>query len=279
MNREQLRDYFVRKLKWGTSYQSSLKFDFLCSAADAARGGVILDAGSGYQPYRPFFDECIYIGQDHPVAGVQNKKIVSYDVLCDVRYIPFEDDSVDVILSTSSLEHMEFPQAFFSESFRVLKPGGAVYINAPFAYPEHEAPYDFQRLTRYGMRREYEHAGFERVSVAPTSSSLYAGQYFFISGIKEDGKRMGRTLKAKIIWKPLLFLARCLCKVASWALDRGPKEDTKLPIGWNAIGYKPGAKVPGPNYASAADFITQRARCDDSLEVRDGCIVPKTSPL
>lgn len=108
-----------------------------------------------------FFSDSIYIAQEHPIAGVINKGIVEYDILCDVKSIPLIDNSVDLILSTSSLEHIEFPDEFFSEANRVLKPGGALYINVPFIYSEHEIPYDFQRQTRYGLERHYKKANFE----------------------------------------------------------------------------------------------------------------------
>jgi SAM-dependent methyltransferase len=275
MTPEQLKHYFIHEIKRGWSYSSAVFYEFICAASAAAKGGVILDAGSGHQPYKPFFEDAIYIAQDHPVAGLQNKKILKYDILCDVRFIPLKDNSVDVILSTSSLEHMEFPGAFFSESFRVLKPGGKLFISAPFAYPEHEVPYDFQRLTRYGMLREYNQAGFTDISVKPTSSSLYSGQYFFLSAIKEDGRRMGRHFGAKIIWKPLYFLGTAFCKLTMLVMERGPKEDTLLPIGWIAVGTKPGPKEPSRSYTSKDDFIQQCAQCDDTLVIRDGSIVPK----
>ena len=107
-------------------------------AAEHAKGGVVLDAGAGHQRYRPFFDDAIYVAQEHPIAGRQHKKIAEYDILSDVKRIPLQEGCVDLVLSTSSLEHMEFPERFFTESFRVLRPGGALYVNVPFAYLEHE---------------------------------------------------------------------------------------------------------------------------------------------
>jgi hypothetical protein len=74
MNTQQLRDYFMHDLKWRWGYQQQIVFTFLCEAAEEAKGGVVLDAGAGYQRYKPFFSESIYIAQEHPIAGKQNKK-------------------------------------------------------------------------------------------------------------------------------------------------------------------------------------------------------------
>ena len=48
--------------------------------------------------------------------------------LGDAADIPFEDDSVDFIVSTGSLHHWKNPAAVFDECHRVLKSGGEAWI-------------------------------------------------------------------------------------------------------------------------------------------------------
>lgn len=48
--------------------------------------------------------------------------------LGDIRILPFEDDSLDVILSAHVLEHLANPQAALAEMVRVLRPGGTLLI-------------------------------------------------------------------------------------------------------------------------------------------------------
>ncbi|MEL7240510.1 MAG: hypothetical protein AAGK78_16760, partial [Planctomycetota bacterium] len=79
--RDALRRYFEEDLGWGRGQQQDIVFDLLCAAAEAARGGVLLDAGAGHQRYRPFFTDATYIAQEHPVAGAANKGIARYDIL------------------------------------------------------------------------------------------------------------------------------------------------------------------------------------------------------
>ncbi len=259
MNRDTLKDYFTRDLEWPWDHQGRLVFDFLCDAAVAAQGGAVLDAGAGHQRYRPFFEDCLYLAQEHPVAGVANKGIRKYDILCDVKTIPLRDNAVDVVLSTSSLEHVREPEAFFRESFRVLAPGGSLRINVPFVYLEHETPFDFQRPTRYGLRRWYEDAGFERVDVQPTSSSIYPALYFLKEAMREERQRCRAPLR-RLALSIIRHAASPWCAGLRWLFDRGPHPDTKFPVGWNAVGYKKGTHAARPLAGvAAAEFLKQHA--------------------
>lgn len=286
--RSELRAYFS-SLGWGTGVHSSLVFDFLCHAADASRGGAILDAGAGHQRYRPFFAGSHYIAQEHPVAGAANKGIVDYDILCDVRRIPLRDDSVDAVLSTSSLEHIEFPDAFFAEALRVLRPGGTLFVQVPFVYPEHEIPYDFQRPTRYGLERWYRHAGFDRIEVVPASSSIYAATAFLktamFEGMRNPARQPGLGGRLRALADPrlparaLLYLLAVapLARLLNLLLDRPPGPGAIFPIGWIARGRKPGeAGMPSAVQAgSKAEFLRDRMLPDGSFELRDGVIRPR----
>ena len=267
-----LTKYFTDTLGWGSGYQADLVFAFLKeAAADAGRGGVVLDAGAGYQRYKPFFAESIYLAQEHPVAGELNKGIREYDILSDVRRIPLKEGCVELVLSTSSLEHIEGPDQFFAESYRVLGPGGALYVNVPFVYPEHEAPFDFQRPTRYGLRSYYERAGFERISVQPSSSSTDAAQ-FLLYAIREDSQRPRRSAATRA-WMRLL---RASFRFQYWFLrrtfDRGPNEGTTFPVGWIAKGYKKGERLVAPQNRSKEDFLRGNAELDSRTVITDGRI-------
>ena len=41
-----------------------------------------------------------------------------------------------------------------------MKPGGTLWLTAPFFYVEHERPYDYFRYTRYGLRFLLKQADF-----------------------------------------------------------------------------------------------------------------------
>jgi SAM-dependent methyltransferase len=242
MDQAALRKYFEVDLEWGkATYQGNLVFDFLSAAAQHAQGGIVLDAGAGRQRYKPFFADCMYVAQEHPVAGAEMQGLKEFDILCDVRHIPLLDNCVDAILSTSTLEHFEYPEEFFAESFRVLKPGGALFINVPFVYREHQIPYDFQRPTRYGVARWYKHAGFSSMTVRPTSSSIYTAAYFLQDAVQEELHRLKRRSFRALLSKFMVVATNLCCKAALKLYDRGPFESTQFPVGWIATGLKPGA--------------------------------------
>lgn len=81
-----------------------------------------------------------YVGVDlEPGPGVDL-------VLDDPYHLPFEDGSVDVILSGQMLEHCGQFWRVFSEVARVLRPEGLAFMIAPSAGPVHRYPVDCYRF-------------------------------------------------------------------------------------------------------------------------------------
>ena len=66
-----------------------------------------------------------YIGAD--IESGHNVDIV----LKDPYKLPFEDNSIDVVISISTFEHTEFFWLSYLEILRVLKPSGLFFLNAP----------------------------------------------------------------------------------------------------------------------------------------------------
>jgi len=60
--------------------------------------------------------------------------------------LPFEDSSVDLIVSTSCFEHDPCFWLTFKEMTRIIKPSGFIYINAPTAGFYHSYPGDNWRF-------------------------------------------------------------------------------------------------------------------------------------
>lgn len=51
--------------------------------------------------------------------------------LCDIRKLPYDSGSVDRIVASQVLEHLENPIDGLREWYRVLKPGGTILIAVP----------------------------------------------------------------------------------------------------------------------------------------------------
>ena len=60
--------------------------------------------------------------------------------------LPFDDCSVDLIVSTSCFEHDPCFWLTFREMTRIIKPSGYIYVNAPTAGPYHKYPGDNWRF-------------------------------------------------------------------------------------------------------------------------------------
>lgn len=67
-------------------------------------------------------------------------------VLQDPHSFPLEDDSVDVLISGQTFEHVEFFWLLFEEMVRVLAPDGLLLLIAPSAGPIHRYPVDCYRF-------------------------------------------------------------------------------------------------------------------------------------
>lgn len=107
-------------------------------------GVVVLDAGCGEQPLRRRIEAsgARYVGLD-----VRQNRAGSVDVVASLDSVPRSDESVDVIVCTEVLEHVPDTAAAFAEMARLVRAGGAILITTPFAYPLHEEPHDYVRLT------------------------------------------------------------------------------------------------------------------------------------
>ena len=65
------------------------------------------------------------------------------DVKADIRSLPFDDNSFDIIFCNHVLEHIEDDQKAMHELFRVLKPGGFGIFQIPMDYSKEKTYEDF----------------------------------------------------------------------------------------------------------------------------------------
>ncbi len=114
-------------------------------------GAVILDIGGknarGSYAFGVPPNGCRLIALDiEPGPGV--------DLVADAHNLDMlEDESVDCVVAVSALEHMAAPWRVVEEIYRVLKPGGKLYVNTPFVFPYHGDPEDFYRFSQNGLKQ------------------------------------------------------------------------------------------------------------------------------
>lgn len=79
--------------------------------------------------------------------GVDFERAKGVDVvLTDPYVLPFENESVDVVVSSSCFEHSEMFWLVFNEVLRILKPSGLFYLNVPSNGAFHRYPVDCWRF-------------------------------------------------------------------------------------------------------------------------------------
>lgn len=113
-------------------------------------GREVLDVGSFdvNGTYRPLVEGLggIYTGLD--MAAGPNVDIVSADPYTFL----LADRSFDVVISGSTMEHVQAIWRWVPELVRVLRPGGLLAIVTHWNFPEHRYPVDCWRIMPDGMR-------------------------------------------------------------------------------------------------------------------------------
>lgn len=122
--------------------------------------GVTADLGCGYAPmyqyYRKYAEKVICVDWEN--SAHKNKML---DIRCNLsETLPLEDESVDTVILSDVLEHIYKPEFLLREIHRILRPQGALLLNVPFIYPEHEKPYDYFRYTEFYYRNIARELGY-----------------------------------------------------------------------------------------------------------------------
>jgi len=101
----------------------------------------------------------------------------------DARCLPFASNTFDVVTAMDIIEHIDNDKAASAEIFRVLKPGGQVYITVPAyqsLWSEHdEALHHHRRYTSPMMRDVLQRVGFRVEKLSYTVSSLLPGVWLY----------------------------------------------------------------------------------------------------
>lgn len=181
--------------------------DELCRVAPIYASGIILDIGCGTKPFKSVFAPYVkeHIGLDHKDSLHDLSEV---DIIADSYNTTLPDKSVDTILCTAVLEHLERPWDAIREMYRVLKSSGCAILTVPLFWHLHEEPSDFYRYTEYGLKYLFENAGFEIIELKPLSG-------FLVTFFTELGYYLQRFKKG-----PLSFLVDALVAVSNCLIPR-----------------------------------------------------------
>lgn len=115
-----------------------------------------MDYGSGSAPYRQLVS--LFFGRYVACDIVANEGV---DVVVEPsQRLPFDDSTVDCVLSVQVLEHVWDIDAYLAECARILKDDGHLILSTHGTWLHHPHPTDYRRWTRDGLLRELSDHGF-----------------------------------------------------------------------------------------------------------------------
>jgi SAM-dependent methyltransferase len=108
------------------------------------QSSIVLNLGSGTE-YKTKIADPVPVRKDLRILRGRVKRVIGIDIDPEAQHNPLNDEfrliehprwpvddqSIDVCVSDFVLEHVEDPATFFSESWRVLKPGGYMCLRTP----------------------------------------------------------------------------------------------------------------------------------------------------
>ena len=189
-------------------------------------GKVVLNLGNGPT----------YIYRRTDIVNIDLFAFDEVDIVADVTDLPIEDDSVDFIINTALMEHVDDPPKVVREMARILKWGGEIFCYLPFIVPYHAAPHDFYRWTIPGIQKLF--AEFQSVEIGlgagPTSGMLWVFQEWLAILLSFGSQKLH-----DVIFMILMVLTSPI-KLLDLLLEKFPCAE-KMASGFYVIGKKKGS--------------------------------------
>ena len=164
--------------------------------------GIAINLGSGQDDYDGFVN--IDLGSYKPV-----------DIVADLKDIPFNDNSVDLVASNSVLEHIYEFQKVIEEVYRILRPNGYFYLCVPSSCLRHHE-FDYHRWTTAGLMKLME-GKFEVIENGPARGVGYA-LITYVEAL------ISYKIKSRIIKKIISRLWRIVSIPLLWIEDEKSEE-------------------------------------------------------
>lgn len=159
------------------------EYEFLSRYLGGKKDARILNAGSSELRYS---DNCVNV-------DIQNKENV--DLVCDIHALPESMSGFDAVICNAVLQYCANPRTVAREFLRVLKPGGYLFVDAPWMQPYCQDTPDKFRFSDDGLRNVFA-TDFEIVESGPSISSGSALAYlaFQVAGHLTSNKYVNFVL-------------------------------------------------------------------------------------
>ncbi|MEO7621669.1 MAG: methyltransferase domain-containing protein, partial [Gallionella sp.] len=174
----------------------------------------ILDIGAADRWIEPHLPEGVdYFALDYPSTG-RDLYGARPHAFADAAHLPFADAHFDGAICLEVLEHVPDPAIVIGEIARVIKSGGRAWISMPFLYPLHDAPFDFQRYTEFGLRRDVERAGLQVVTLRKSGHAVRAAGLLMCLAIAGGAHAQRRPVALLLL--PLVLIAVLAINITAW---------------------------------------------------------------
>ncbi len=167
--------------------------------------GRVVDVGCADRWVARVLDPaCDYIGVDYPATGgaLYHAKP---DIFATASSLPFANESFDAAVMLEVMEHLRDPARALQDLVRVLRPGGTLVLSMPFLYPIHDAPFDFQRLTRYGLERDLRDIGLDLHRLERMGGALQTAGLLTCLALAGGLVDAIKTPSTRLLWAPLII--------------------------------------------------------------------------
>ena len=146
MNKEYLDIVYSRRSKPLTNYPEKL-VDFIIKKANLNIGSyqTIFEPGVGLGDHlRIFKDKGFNVrGADISYKSKEFSNDLDIDVMdSDGKAFPYKNETFDIVYSKSFIEHLDDPEFYLNEAYRILKPGGKIITLTPDWVANHKKFYD-----------------------------------------------------------------------------------------------------------------------------------------
>jgi SAM-dependent methyltransferase len=174
----------------------------------------VLDVGCGQKPFYPFFKSICrsYVGTD--IMG-DNPMV---DHVCPSEALAVGDESADVVICLSVLEHVNDPVQAVKELHRVVRTDGVVFATTHGCFPWHPHPQDHWRWTQTGLPLLFKNGGgFRDVRIFATRGTM-SGIFFLLAHYVQLWSAKGRPWR----WRVKRPLTKFVNRVGEYVDARTP---------------------------------------------------------
>jgi SAM-dependent methyltransferase len=159
-----LHPHFFHREYWVLRYLAESITAFVESNKKSFAGREVLDFGSGDSPYQVLFRTANCRLREADIDGTGDVIAINPST---GRMDSVPDNRFAGLISTQVLEHVIDVSAYLQEAFRVLSPGGIMFLSTHGTFRLHRHPTDLRRWTTDGLKYDTEQAGFIVEQVEP----------------------------------------------------------------------------------------------------------------